>query len=90
MKKKTGDIDRNIVVVSGVAVIMFFLIVTVCCTYKMYKSQKKSNPVVKEEFNPDYGDYSNIYPPSEIYDRNPYYAYMEETSAMVIRDNNPD
>ena len=58
----------------------------------MYKSKKTSNSVTKEDFNPVYGDYFNIYQPTEIYDRNPDYAAadMEETGVTVIRDNNPD
>ena len=56
----------------------------------MYKSKKTSNSVTKEDFNPVYGDYFNIYQPTEIYDRNPNYASMEETGATVIRDTKPD
>ena len=47
---------------------------------------------MKEDFDPDYGVYSEIYKPSEIYNRNSAYTTgdLKETDATIIKDNNPD
>ena len=82
----------NLTIVSLVAGALFVVIIAACCGLKLYKSRKRSHSVAKEDFNPIYGDYSDIYQPTEIYDRNPDYSAvdLEETGATIIRDNNPD
>ena len=84
--------DKNLTIILIVAGALLFLVIAACCSLKLYKSKRRSNSVVKEDFNPVYGDYSDIYQPTEIYDRNPDYAAadMEETAVTVIRDNNPE
>ena len=82
--------DDNLTIVLVVAgTLLFFVFIAACCTVKM--SKKGSDSVVKEDFNPVYGDYFDTYQHTEIYDRNPEYSTtdIEETGATVIRDNNP-
>ena len=84
--------DKNLTIILVVAGALLFLVIAACCSLKLYKSKRRSNSVVKEDFNPVYGDYSDIYQSTEICDRNPDYAAadMEETAVTVIRDNNPE
>ena len=84
--------ENNLTIILVVAGALFCLVIAACCTLKLYKSKKRSTTVMREDFNPVYGDYSDIYQPTEIYDRNPDYAAadLEETAVTVIRDNNPD
>ena len=44
------------------------------------------------EKNSVYGDYSDIYTPTEIYDRNAYYAVTEdnEVETSMVTDLNPE
>ena len=83
--ERQSVIDDNLTIILVVAGALLFVFIAACCTVKMYTS------VIKEDFNPVYGDYSDIYHPTEIYNRNPDYsaADIEETGATIIRDNNP-
>ena len=90
--KKTKDCKSpNMSMIVGLSVGGLIGIVAMTILIVLYKSKRKPNTVMKEDFNPDYGVYSDIYQPTEITNRNSAYATtnMEETGATVIRDNNP-
>ena len=90
--KKTKDCKSpNMSMIVGLSVGGLIGIVVMTILIVLYKSKRKPNTVMKEDFNPDYGVYSDIYQPTEITNRNSAYAAtdIEETGATVIRDNNP-
>ena len=72
---------------SGVLVGLLLLLAVVFAVHKYFKD-KYCCPIMKEDVNDIYGDYSDPDPVMEMTDSNPYYTGDYEAGTTMTRDNN--
>ena len=72
---------------SGVLVGLLLLLAVVYAVHK-YFQEKICYPIMKEDVNDIYGDYSDPDPVVEVTDSNPYYTGDYEAGTTMTRDNN--
>ena len=82
-KGKTGIL----LIGSGVLVGLLLLLAVVFAVHKCFKD-KIGRPIMKEDVNDIYGDYSDPDPVVEVTDSNPYYTGDYEAGTTMTRDNN--
>ena len=86
------SIGPKLVIGLGIGGSVGALVLGIIVAFCIRRELKSRAPSVKNDVNPVYGDYGEVYEETEIYDTNAYYGAgdMEETGATLIRDNNPE
>ena len=76
-----------VLIVSGV-IIGLVILLSASNAVRKYLKQKICCPIMKEDINDTYGDYSDPDPVVEMVDSNPYYTGVYEADTTMTRDNN--
>ena len=87
-KEPAKEETETLLIGSGVLVGLLLLLAVVYAVHKYFKD-KICYPIMKEDVNDIYGDYSDPDPVVEVTDSNPYYTCdYDETGTTMTRDNN--
>ena len=86
-KEPAKEETETLLIGSGVLVGLLLLLVVVYAVHK-YFQDKICCPIMKEDVNDIYGDYSDPDPVVEVTDSNPYYTCDYGDGTTMTRDNN--
>ena len=86
-KQPAKEETETLLIGSGVLVGLLLLLAVVFAVHECFKD-KYCCPIMKEDVNDIYGDYSDPDPVVEMTDSNPYYTCDYEAGTTMTRDNN--